>query len=114
MATLNTAIADVPRVVWSALTTAGSPGATFTVRGQAALAGCVQVTGTFGGATITVQVSNDGTNWVTIKDLQGLDITFTAAGLREFATAAAYIRAISAGGTGDSVTVTMVLRGLSS
>jgi len=46
------------------------------------LAGAVQVTGTFGGATIALQVSNDGTNFVTLKDGTGSDITFTAAGMR--------------------------------
>lgn len=111
MATINTDIKDVPRVIWSELTTAGSPGAAFKIVSQAALAGCVQVTGTFGGSTITIQVSNDNTSWFTMKDLIGSDIVFTAAGMVEFTTSAAYIRAISAGGSGDSVNVVMVLRG---
>lgn len=111
MATLNTAIAEVPRVVWEGLTTAGSPGATFKLTGQSALAGCVQVIGTFGGATVTLKASNDGTNWVTLKDLQGSDVSLTAAGMAEFTTSAAYIRAEAAGGTGDDIDVLVTLRG---
>lgn len=75
------------------------------------LAGAVQVTGTFGGATIALQVSNDGTNFVTLKDGTGSDITVTAAGMREFSTAALWLKPTSSGGTADNVTVTVVLRG---
>jgi hypothetical protein len=78
---------------------------------QEGLAGSVQVTGTFGSATITLQVSNDGTNFVTLKDSAGADISLTAAGMREFSTAALYLKPTSSGGTSDNVTVTVVLRG---
>jgi P pilus assembly chaperone PapD len=71
----------------------------------------VQVTGTFGGATIALQVSNDGTNYATLKDGTGTTITFTSAGMAEFSTAALYIKPSSSGGTADDVTVTVVLRG---
>jgi hypothetical protein len=78
---------------------------------QEGLAGSVQVTGTFGGATVAIQVSNDGTNFVTLKDSVGTAITFTAAGFTEFSTAALFIKPTSTGGTADNVTVTVVLRG---
>lgn len=81
------------------------------VQNMQGLAGSVQVTGTFGGATIALQVSNDGTNFVTLKDSAGTDITFTAAGMAEFSTAALYVKPTSSGGTSDNVTVTVVLRG---
>ena len=81
------------------------------VQNMQGLAGSVQVTGTFGGATIALQVSNDGTNYVTLKDSTGSDITFTAAGMREFSTAALFIKPTSSGGTDDNVTVTITLRG---
>lgn len=81
------------------------------VQNMQGLAGSVQVTGTFGGATIALQVSNDGTNFVTLKDGTGTNITFTAAGMAEFSTAALYIKPTSSGGTSDDVTVTVVLRG---
>jgi hypothetical protein len=81
------------------------------VQNMQGLAGSVQVTGTFGGATITLQVSNDGTNYVTLKDSAGTDISLAAAGMREFSTAALYLKPTSSGGTSDDVTVTVVLRG---
>lgn len=113
MATLttNTSIAGVPRLIWETLTTAGADGPDFKVEGQRALAGCVQVIGTFGGATITLRGSNDGTNYFTLKDLQGNDISFTATGAAEFSTSAAYISPASSGGSGDDVDVILVLRG---
>jgi hypothetical protein len=48
---------------------------------------------------------------VTLKNSLGEDITFTAAGMAEFSTAARYIKPTSSGGTADNVTVTIVLRG---
>lgn len=107
---LNADIRDVPRVIWSGIA-AGDTFDAFTLRQQYGLAASVQVTGTFGGATITMQVSNDGTNWVTAKDLQGADITFTATGYDELSLSAAYIRPAIASGSGSSLSVIMVLRG---
>jgi hypothetical protein len=71
----------------------------------------VQVVGTFGGATVTLEGSNDGTNYVTMRDVDGADISFTAAGYAEFSTAFRYIRPASTGGTGDDVDVYICLRG---
>jgi hypothetical protein len=81
------------------------------VQNMQGLAGSVQVTGTFGSATITLQASNDGTNYVTLKDSTGTAISFTAAGMAEFSTAALYLKPTSTGGTADNVTVTVILRG---
>jgi len=78
---------------------------------QEGLAGSVQVTGAFGGATIALQVSNDGTNYSTLKDGVGTAITFSSAGTAEFSTAALFIKPTSSAGTGDNVTVTVILRG---
>jgi len=47
----------------------------------------------FNSGTLTIQVSNDGTNWATLKDIHGTDVTFTATGTFELSTAAKYIRA---------------------
>ena len=81
------------------------------VQNMQGLAGSVQITGTFGSATITLQGSNDGTNYVTLKDGGGNAISFTAAGMAEFSTAALYLKPTSTGGTSDNVTVTVILRG---
>ena len=73
-------------------------------------AGAVQMTGTFGGGLAAMQVSNDGTNWAALKDLQGTAIELDAAGMAEFSTAARYIRPAPATGN-DGVTVTVRLCG---
>src|SRR5258708_30422689 len=41
----------------------------------------VQVTGTFAGATIVLEGSNDGTNYFTLSNPAGAALSFTAAGL---------------------------------
>lgn len=67
----------------------------------------VQVAGTFGGATVALEVSNDGTNWLPLNDLAGDAISVTSAGLHEFSSAAGRVRAKTTGGTGTDVTVTL-------
>jgi hypothetical protein len=73
--------------------------------------GCVQVDGTFGGATVALQVSNDGTTWAALNDVSGNAISVTAAGFAEFSTAAVYIRPAISGGTSDSINVRLAFRG---
>lgn len=67
----------------------------------------VQVTGTFNSNTLTMQGSNDGINWYTLKDINGNDVTFTAAGLKSIATPCLFIRPSDGGSTG--VTLTIIL-----
>lgn len=67
----------------------------------------VHVTGTFGGATVTIQGSNDNTNWVTLNDTNGAALTFTAAGMKIMAENPSYTRAITSGGAGTTVVVTI-------
>lgn len=71
----------------------------------------VQIEGTFGGATVTLQGSNDGSNWETLTDPQGNGIAKTAAALEAVTELTRYVRAITSGGAGTSVTVTMLIRG---
>jgi len=53
----------------------------------------IHVMGTFGGGTLTMQGTIDGTNWFTLKDgPNGSEVTFTAAGYAEVATAVKQIR----------------------
>lgn len=66
----------------------------------------VTAQGTFGGATITIQVSNnDGTTWHTAQDMVGAALTFTAAGAKVMASNCLLMRAITTGGTGTTVSV---------
>jgi hypothetical protein len=116
-------------VITSSITTVGSPDGVpsvrwvnigdadtctpFIMRQQYGLAASVQVVGTFGGATMTIQVSNDGTNWVTAQGVDNTGITFTSTGYREFSLSAAYVRPLISGGAGSNLSVIMVLRGSS-
>lgn len=71
----------------------------------------IQVEGTFGGATITIKGSNDGTNYETIRDLQGNNLTFAAAGLKGIQEVVGFIQPSTASGSGSSLTVTMLING---
>lgn len=102
--------AKVPRVTWADLAT-GDTITAFPVAAQAAVAGAVQFGGTFGGATVGLQVSNDGTTFFDMKDLGGTVVSATSAALFEFTTAAMYIRPVITGGAANAVDVTVVLRG---
>lgn len=102
--------AKVPRVTWADIVT-GDTITAFPIDAQAAVAGAVQFAGTFGGATIGLQASNDGTTFFDIKDLGGTVISATAAALFEFTTAAMYIRPVISGGAANAVDVIVVLRG---
>jgi hypothetical protein len=79
--------------------------------GTTPIAGFIQATGTFGGASAKLQVSNDNTNWVDAKDLTGAVVGLTAAGGAEFSTAAVYIRPLVTGGSGTNLTITIAFRG---
>ena len=117
MATITPTVTPRPDVktisyVWNDMATGDtidamkSPGV-----GAGALLACAQIAGTFGGATVTLTGSNDGVNFHTLKDVGGSDITMTAAGMAEFSTAALYLKPAISGGAGDSVTVTVAMRG---
>ena len=71
-----------------------------------------QVTGTFGAATVTLQGSNDGTNWhpLTRKGAGTNNLAFTSANLQNAWENPAYIRAISSGGTGTAVNAIVCLK----
>ena len=108
---IDTTIVGVPRFIWSGIA-AGDTFTAFTLAQQYGLAASVQAVGTFSSSVITMQVSNDGANWATAKDLLGNDITFSATGYSELSISAAYIRPSIASGTGSGLSVIMVLRGL--
>lgn len=95
---------------WPLLTTTDTTGAPI---GIVAFADrCVQVTGTFGsGGSISVQGSNDGTNYAILKNAQGTAVTFTAAGIQQVVELPRYMRPIVTAGDGTtSLTATLVAR----
>jgi hypothetical protein len=63
----------------------------------------VQVDGTFGvGGSVSIEGSNDGTNWFTLTDQAGVALSFTTAGIRSVLQASVYIRPKVAGGDGTT------------
>jgi len=71
----------------------------------------VQVSGTFDSATVKLQGSNDGTNFVDLTDPQGNAISKTAAALEAVMELTAYTKpTFSGGGASQSLTVTMLCR----
>jgi hypothetical protein len=72
----------------------------------------VAITGTFGvGGSVTLQGSNDGSNWFALTDMQANAITKTAAGMELVMEAPLYIRPLVTAGDGTtSLTVTLFCR----
>ena len=99
--------------IWSYdnLDTADTSPQKITAGGTRTLAGALQVVGTFGGASVALQASNDGVNWVGLSDRSGVVIAITAAGGSEFSTSYLYLRPLATGGTGDDLDVFISLRG---
>lgn len=72
----------------------------------------VQIEGTYGGATVSFQGSNDGTNYQILTDPQGNALTWTSSNrLEQISELTRFVRPITSGGTGTSLTVTLLLKG---
>ncbi len=71
----------------------------------------VQITGTFGSATILLTGSNDGTNYATLTDPQGNAISKTSAAIEAVSEHTRYIKPSTSGGTGSAITVTVLVKG---
>lgn len=97
----------VPRVVWGDIVTGDTINSLKLARRFEA---SVQISGTFGGATVTLQHSNDGTNWFTVKDVSNTNVTATANAIFEVAISSAYVRPSVAGGTANDIDVIAVMR----
>lgn len=72
----------------------------------------VQIQGTFGAAgSVTIEGSNDGTNYHPLTDPQGNDLTKTAADLEHIAEMTRYIRPRCTAGDGTtSLAITIMAR----
>ena len=71
----------------------------------------VQVAGTFGGASIRIEGSNDGTNWAALTDPQGNDLLIVAPKIEQVTECTLYIRPVVVGGNGTtSLTVSMLCK----
>jgi len=69
----------------------------------------MQAIGTFDGNTLTIQGSNDGSNWSSLTDPQGNAIAVTSASLEVVEEYPRYIRP-SLGGSGGDVDILLFVR----
>lgn len=100
--------ADTFLAVWESLGNADTGTSIEMVQGSDK---SVQVVGTFGGATVSLQGSNDGVNYITLTDPQGNALAFTTQSLEAVVEHTRYVRVITTGGTGTSVSVYLFLKG---
>lgn len=87
-------------VTWSPLATGdtGEP-----LQGVGLSDRSVQFTGTFGGATVVLEGSNDGINYVTLTDPAGVALSFTSAGLKQLLQITRYMRPSVSGGAAVAI-----------
>lgn len=72
---------------------------------------CVQVFGTFGGATVTIEGSNEVDHYSALKELLGGAASFTTAGIKQLLEIPLRVKpVISGGGATTSLTVIIVQR----
>jgi hypothetical protein len=73
----------------------------------------VQIQGTFDSCTVTLQGSNDGTNYHLLTDPQGTDISKTASDLEAVTEATLWVKPVLASaGANTSVVVTIFAKGI--
>lgn len=108
-ATTTTAGNSVTTVTWADMAT-GDTIEAVEVGAPNALAASIQISGTFGGATVGLSASNDGTNYIALEDTSGDAISATAAAMFEVSTGALYLKPTISGGSSDAVDAVLVLR----
>ena len=114
MATVSPALAQVENgpvqsVTWADMATGDTIEAVQLSR-ESALAASIQISGTFGGATVGLSASNDGSTYVALEDTSGDAISATAAAMFEVSTGALYLKPTISGGSSDAVDAVLVLR----
>ena len=100
---------NILRFVWSGISTGDTITEAVPPR-EFPLLASVEISGTFGGATVDMQVSNSGSTYFTLTDTNGQKISTTSAMLVDFSSAGYKFKPSITGGTGDSVTVTLIMR----
>lgn len=88
-------------ITWEELTSTNTAGTQWEPLARQGLGVTVQFLGTFDSAIAALQGSNDGTNWLTVKDTLGSDVSFTTAGYAEVSTGFRYLRPSTSGGSGS-------------
>lgn len=99
-------------VVWEALTTTDTEGAPAELIAYSDRS--VQVVGTFDGASLQLQGSNDGTNYKVLTDPQGNALTFTTTNIEAIAELTRYIKPVVtvAGSGGADLDVYVLVSGV--
>lgn len=69
----------------------------------------IQVDGTFGGSTVSIEGSNDDINYYTLSDPQGNPLTLLSGKLKQILEVTRYIRPKVVGGAGASVKATILV-----
>ena len=107
---------DVTMATWSALlltstATGSNTGTPVEVAGRADRS--VQIDGTFDGASVSLQGSNDGSTWFILTDPQGNAITKTSAGLEQVEELTLYVRPYASTSTNGntSINITLLMKG---
>lgn len=70
--------------------------------------GAIESNGTWGGATVVLQGSIDGTNWFGLSDPGGAAVSLTADGGDVAAMPVNYVRPSPSGGTGQDLDITVL------
>ena len=70
----------------------------------------VEVSGSLGGATVTIQGSNGGSAYFTLNDPLGNALSFAANGLKAILEYAEYIKPVRTGGSSASINVTLIAK----
>jgi hypothetical protein len=92
---------------WTGETTAGNATIPRYAPLTSAAIASVQIGGTFGGATVVLQGSDDGVTYATLNDTGGTAISTTSAARFELSTGCAFLKPSISGGTADSINVTL-------
>lgn len=95
-------------VVWTPVTSAGADTCNAVSYPKHSVKS-IQVTGTFGGASVAVNGSNDGINFAALNTPANTAIAITAAKINAVLENTRHIQPASTGGTNSTVTISMML-----
>lgn len=107
---VNVPVSGVKTVTWDSVTESDTP-LEILLAGTSTLSGNFSVSGTFGGATVKFQGSNDKLNWFDFEDSSGTVISFTASAAVDFASGMVYFRPVISGGTSQDLKIVGSFRG---
>ena len=102
----NALIGGNLQITWAAMA-GGDVGAAYTNPAFFRLASVQYDTGTWGTSTLTIQGSNDDTNYYTLADPQGNALSKIANGLEVILEAPLYYRPSFGAGTGSALSVVL-------